>query len=62
VGIESLDLVRGSAVQVSSMYLFQKGEYVDRALCSTSFVMRSATMSDTGDPMAVPKVKLTLVC
>ena len=52
-----MDLVGGSAMQVSSTYLFQKGGgsgYVETALCSTSSVTRSATMTDTGDPMAVP--------
>ena len=45
-------------MQVSSTYLFQKGggcEYVDRALCSTSSMTRFATVTDTGDPIAVPK-------
>ena len=48
----------GCAMQVSSTYLFQKGGgsgYVETALCSTSSMMRSATMTDTRDPMAVPK-------
>jgi len=48
----------GSAMQVSSTYLFQKGGgsgYVETTFWSTSSVTRSASITDTGDPMAVPK-------
>ena len=47
----------GRAVKVSSTYHFQKGGYgqVVRALSSTSFITRLATVTDTGDSMAVPQ-------
>ena len=52
---------RGRAVTVSSTYLFQKGTgdwYVDSALSSTLSMTRLATVTDTGEPMAVPNVCL----
>ena len=50
--------MEGSAVQLLSTYLFQKDGgcgYIDKALCSTSSMTRFTTVTDTGDPMAVPK-------
>jgi len=56
--VEGLDLVGGkchaSVINVSVPEGRGSG-YVETALCSTSSVTRSATMADTGDPMAVPK-------
>ena len=51
----------GRAVNVSSTYRFQKVggcEQVLRALSSTSSITRFATVTDTGDPIAVPKICL----
>ena len=51
----------GTAVHVSSTYLFQKGSgasKVAKARSSTSSITRLATDTDTGDPIAVPKTCL----
>ena len=48
-----------SAAHVLSTYHFQKrgGEWkVDSAFCSMSSITRLATTTDTGDPMAVPRI------
>ena len=49
----------GSAVHVSSTYHFQNlggVSVVARALSSTSSITRLAIITETGEPMAVPKV------
>ena len=58
---KALTWSRGRAVTVSSTYLFQKGTgdwYVDSALSSTLSMTRLATVTDTGEPMAVPNICL----
>ncbi len=57
--VEGIQLFRSQAVQVSSTYFFQNGSLDGkdvRALSSTSSMTRSATVTDTGDPIAVPNV------
>lgn len=49
----------GMAVQVSSMYHFQKCGvelYIDSVVFSISSMMRLATVTDAGEPIAVLKV------
>ena len=56
--MKQLNLFLGRAVKVSSTYRFQKGGWIVqevRALCSTSSITRLATVTETGDPIAVPK-------
>ena len=49
----------GMAVQVSSMYHFQKcgvQSYIDSVVFSISFMMRLAMITDAGEPIAMLKV------